>query len=72
MNKIQFIKTLNDFKTPKDIYSTDKENNETLCLIEDGFTWVVFYSERGRRSEPKYFPKEELACEAFLYEIQKC
>jgi hypothetical protein len=37
--------------------------------MENG-KWIIFYSEKGGRTDPEYFDNEESACKAFLYEVQ--
>ncbi|WP_445493706.1 hypothetical protein [Photorhabdus sp. SF281] len=58
-------------KIPKDSYSIDSIENESLCLIKDGILWSVFYSERGQQSGEEHFNQEEAACEAFLQRLKK-
>lgn len=47
----------------------EESREETLCMQEAGAGWVVFYSERGRRSNEKYFAIEEKACDYFFREL---
>lgn len=54
---------------PKDSYSVLEVKNESLCLIEENRTWIIFYSERGHRSDPKYYSSEDDACHAFINEL---
>lgn len=72
-----FVKTtdlkseLSKLHIPKDSYSIDDIEDESLCLILDEELWCVFYSERGNRAEAEYFANENDACEAFLTRIKK-
>lgn len=46
-----------------DSYSIDGSvPDECYCLIRDGDSWCVFYSERGLRSSQKCFSAESEAC----------
>lgn len=70
--KITDLKSeLNKLHIPKDSYSIDCIEDESLCLILDGGLWCVFYSERGNRTEAEYFANENDACEALLTRIKK-
>ncbi|MBS9439907.1 hypothetical protein EAE91_22995 [Photorhabdus noenieputensis] len=71
MDKNSLIRTLSSMKIPKDSYSIDSIENESLCLIKDGILWSVFYSERGQRSGEEHFNQEEAACKAFLQRLKK-
>lgn len=71
MDRVKLKSTLSTLKIPKDSYSIDNVEDDSLCLVFDGFIWRVFYSERGHRIEPEYFSDEEAACEAFLLRIKK-
>lgn len=70
MNKLELIENLKTLNIPKNTYSIDDVNNETLCLIMENGKWIIFYSEKGGRTDPEYFNDEETACKAFLYEVQ--
>lgn len=70
MVKNELINSLISMNLPKGSYSIDSDKNESLCLTYDGFLWVVFYSERGQKTEPEYFSDEEKACDAFLLRLK--
>lgn len=70
MTKNELTNLLIDMNLPKSSYSIDCDKNESLCFIYDGFLWVIFYSERGQKTEPEYFSDEEVACEAFLFRLK--
>jgi len=71
VNKTELLTVLTQNKIDPDYYSIGEEKNESLCLVEDLSGWCVFYSERGRRTEPKYYYTECDACKAFLSRIEK-
>ncbi|MBF4176550.1 hypothetical protein [Lelliottia nimipressuralis] len=70
MDKLELIDAFKKLNIPKSTYSIDYVNNETLCLIMENGKWIIFYSEKGGRTDPEYFDDEESACKAFLYEVQ--
>ncbi|UQY42793.1 hypothetical protein [Mixta hanseatica] len=70
MDKEELLKKLNKLSIPNDSYSIGSIEDESLCMIFDGLTWCVFYSERGHRKEPEYFASENDACHAFLTRIK--
>ena len=37
--------------------------DECLCLLPEPGGWVVFYAERGGRSNPQHFDTESEACD---------
>ena len=46
-----------------------KTDGEQFCIHQDDDgSWVVYYSERGQRVEPKHFDSEEAACD-YHYEL---
>lgn len=47
----------------------EEPRDETLCMQEGRAEWVVFYSERGLRSNEKYFATEDAACDHFFREL---
>lgn len=69
MDKKQLLGILRSSHYPKDSYSIDEVKNESLCMVEEHGIWVIFYSERGQRSDPKYYGNESDACLEFLKEI---
>jgi hypothetical protein len=68
--KNELIRELSEMRIPHDSYSIDFEKNESICLMNDGMLWVVFYSERGQKTEPKYFVDEEEACDNFFSRLK--
>jgi hypothetical protein len=49
-----------------DSYSLNQDRTETYCLIHERGTWIVYYSERGQRSNAQDFVDENDACRAFI------
>lgn len=41
-------------------------DNNTMCLIQKGKKWSVFYFERGEYFDMQRFSSEDAACEYFL------
>lgn len=70
MDKQELINAFKNLNIPKNTYSIDEVNNETLCLIMENGKWIIFYSEKGGRTDPEYFDDEKSACKAFLFEVQ--
>ena len=64
-------KVLIRLNIPKDSYSIEEVADEALYLILDGLVWCVFYSERGRRTEPEYFSNKNNSCNYFLIRVKK-
>ncbi|QGY33312.1 hypothetical protein CUN67_29550 (plasmid) [Pantoea cypripedii] len=54
---------------PKDSYTIDEISNESLCFIYENMMWKIFYSERGQRTEERYYSNEDDACQAFLQRL---
>lgn len=71
MDKAKLGVILKGLHIPEDSYSIDKIKDESLCLVFDGGSWNIFYSERGSRTDVQSFTNEEEACEAFLTRIKK-
>lgn len=71
MAKNELLNQLISMNLPKGSYSIDCDKNESLCFMHDGFLWVVFYSERGQKTEPEYFSNEEDACDAFFLRLKE-
>lgn len=70
MTKNEIVNLLINMNFPKNGYSIDCDKNESLCFMYDGFLWVVFYSEKGQKTEPEYFSDEEEACDAFFLRLK--
>ncbi|CAI1254449.1 hypothetical protein [Serratia ficaria] len=66
MDKIDLVKKLASMNIPADSYSIGDIENEALCLLNKSGTWSIFYSERGQRTEEKFYDNENEACQAFL------
>ena len=50
MDKLELVNTFKNLNIPKNTYSIDGVNNETLCLIKENGKWIIFYSEKGGES----------------------
>ena len=70
VDKLELINIFKKLNISESVYSIDDVKNETLCLITENGKWIIFYSEKGGRTDPEYFDNEESACKAFLYEVQ--
>lgn len=58
-------------KVPNDLYSLiGGLPNERCCIDQINGRWAVYYSERGSKSDLKFFDTEEEAC-LHLYEQVK-
>lgn len=40
--------------------------NEQYCIVQEDFSWEVYYAEKGQKSDLKKFDKEEDACNYLL------
>ncbi|HKN02852.1 MAG TPA: hypothetical protein VJY31_02785 [Buttiauxella sp.] len=69
LTKIELINMLHKNNIPEYCYSIDNEKNESLCLLQENGKWIIFYSERGERSDPEYYDSEEVACTNFFKEV---
>lgn len=47
---------------PSRAYTLNGDETETHCLVHDGDSWVVYYSQRGRRDHALSFSTESDAC----------
>lgn len=70
MDRTDLINILSLMNIPKDSYSINNISNESLCLIYEGMLWKIFYSERGLRTEERYYGSEEAACKDFLERLK--
>lgn len=69
MTMQELIIRLKNVGIPDDSYSlTGGMPNDRYCIEEVFGKWQVYYSERGKKYQEKYFTSEEEACE-FLYSI---
>ncbi len=68
MNRHELIRILEMEGFSKDTYDLSGNMNpdEKYCLNQEGQSWVVYYSERGKQRNKKSFNSEGLACEYFL------
>ena len=66
--------TLKDLKSvltenkmiPEDSYALDGGlPNEALCISMQEEDWVIYYSERGKKTNVAYFNNESEACDYF-------
>lgn len=71
MDKQQLMDILKKSHYPQDSYGIDEIKNESLCLVEEHGHWVIFYSEKGQRSDPEYYDSEDAACSEFLREYRE-
>ena len=70
MNKHELVRVLESTDFPKDSCSIDEVSDESLCLIHEGKTWRIFYSERGQRTEERSYPDEAEACSEFFERLK--
>ena len=68
MNIYELERELKKANVPKSCYSIMKGGlpNEVYCLISENGKWIVYYSERGKRSGETVFKNESEAC-TYLY-----
>lgn len=50
MDKVELQNELYKLNISRDSYCIDGVEDETLCLILNGWLWCVFYSEQGKRT----------------------
>jgi hypothetical protein len=69
MNRIQLTELLHSLDVPDAAFSTDGvAKNEAHIIEQQGpDTWCVYYSERGQRSDERFFATEDEACR-YVYE----
>lgn len=72
MNARELIERLKKSSVPRDSYSIfENIKDESLCLVNEGGPWVVFYYERGLKTELERFAGEDEACVRFFHRIIK-
>ena len=70
MNRTELDAKIRDAGFPLEAFTLfEKPREETFCMQEAGAGWVVFYGERGLRSNGKYFSTEDTACDYFFREL---
>jgi len=72
MTILDLTESLNKLGISKDLYSIMRGGlpNEQLCIAKEEL-WLVYYSERGRKSGLKEFQTESEACEYFLKKLNR-
>ena len=72
MNIYELEKKLKATNVPAECYSLMKGGlpNEVYCLNTENGNWVVYYSEKGKRSGLTVFKSESEAC-AYFYDKLK-
>lgn len=72
MNKEELLRALQSENINPYVYCLDGGlPAEKLCLENNYGTWSVYYSERGNRSDERFFISEAEACAYFLQTILK-
>ncbi len=71
MDKKQLMDILKKSHYPEDSYGIDEIKNESLCMVEEHDLWVIFYSEKGQRSDSEYYDNENVACSEFLRQYRE-
>lgn len=67
MNRDQLLDVLRNEGIRDDSYSLyGGLQDDTLALDRVGETWIVYYSERGKRWDERSFTNEDSACEYLL------
>lgn len=69
LTKVEIIKLLHKNNIQEYCYSIGNEKNESLCLLQENGKWIIFHSERRKRSDLEYYDSEGFACESFFKEI---
>ena len=59
--------TLKHFKIQKRAYTLFGERDESMCLAHSKGKWIVFYSEKGIKTNRKEFDNPKDACLAIIY-----
>jgi len=64
MDRNELEKELSEAGVRKDLYSLyGGLPTEAYCMNQDGNQWIVYYSERGLKSDIRYFSSESDACD---------
>ena len=67
MNLTFLTQRLADMGIREDFYSlSGGREDDTFCIVQTQNGWEVYYSERGERSNLKFFTEEEEACDYFF------
>lgn len=70
MNTAELREELRRLGVPEDAYGLDDDyHDECYVLDATGSEWVVFYAERGLRTEERRFPSESDACADLLHRL---
>lgn len=72
MDRKSLKKILLESNIPNDLYALDGGlPNEAFCMDFVDDMWIVYYSERGVRTQIGHFKEEGEACECLFKEIKK-
>ena len=71
MTKDELEQILQTEKVDPRSYSLDGgDADDTLCLGHEDGRWVVYYSERGKRYNHRWFSTESAACQYLLLKLR--
>lgn len=70
MNRLELLDELDKLNVPTSYYSIKGPMEDRICLDKEKEQWVVFYAERGLKSELGTFRAESEACEFMLEKLK--
>jgi hypothetical protein len=62
MDSQELVARFEALGVPRGAYSVGLARDESYCLVHEGGTWAVFYSERGSRNDEAAFSDEDRIC----------
>lgn len=72
MNKNDLQKQLITLNIDPNSYCLENGHpNEALCLDNNYGKWSIYYSEKGLRTDEKFYNNEDDACREFLLQIKE-
>ncbi|CAH9068527.1 hypothetical protein PSECIP111951_04182 [Pseudoalteromonas holothuriae] len=70
MNRFKLLDELDRLNIPTAYYSIKGAMDDRICLDEINGQWVVYYIERGKKSELGAFSTESEACSFMLSQLK--
>jgi hypothetical protein len=73
MNRAALVERLRDSKISENRFSIDGTPKNEATIIEQigSDTWCTYYSERGERTDERYFSTEDEACRSVYEDFVK-
>ncbi len=71
MNATELKIKLFEMMIPHYCYSIGAEENQRVCLVEQGGKWLVYFCEDGEKLDLEEYTDENAACEDVLRRLEE-